>query len=64
MGNGSSEKWFDASGVMKRGPFLVDDHGKGPLITRRGHLVNYVTDSGQSGAQPGISLGGGINCGV
>ena len=48
MNDGTGERWFGDSGVMKRGPFVVADAGVGPLITQRGHLVLYVVDSGLS----------------
>jgi len=48
MDDGTSEKWFGPSGVMKKGPFVVADRSSGPLITERGNLVLYVAENGQS----------------
>ena len=47
LADGTREHWYGDSGVMKRGPFLVDDRGVGPLITQRGHVVIYAVDSGK-----------------
>ena len=48
LSDGTSEQWYGDGGVMKRGPFVVDDHGVGPLITERGHLVVYLVENSQS----------------
>jgi len=41
LDDGTNEQWYGDSGVMKRGPFVVEDHGVGPLITERGNLVVF-----------------------